>query len=106
MTRRAFISLAGGRYILHAGGGEAQYSHSDWLGTVRSHTYNGSACESTTSLPFGDGQVITNQCYHPSTLHFTGKERDAESGLDDFGARYFGSSLGRFQTPDPLLNSG
>jgi len=37
---------------------------------------------------------------------FTGKERDSESGLDDFGARYFGSSLGRFQTPDPLLNSG
>jgi RHS repeat-associated protein len=31
-----------------------------------------------------------------------GKERDAESGLDNFGARYFGSSLGRFETPDPL----
>jgi RHS repeat-associated protein len=37
---------------------------------------------------------------------FTGKERDAESGLDNFGKRYFGSSLGRFMTPDPLLNSG
>jgi len=33
---------------------------------------------------------------------FTGKERDAESGLDNFGARYFGSSLGRFETADPL----
>ncbi len=32
--------------------------------------------------------------------HFTGKERDAESGLDMFGARYYGSSLGRFMTPD------
>jgi len=31
---------------------------------------------------------------------FTGKERDAESGLDNFGARYNGSSLGRFMTPD------
>src|ERR1700735_5169493 len=31
---------------------------------------------------------------------FTGKERDAESGLDMFGARYYGSSLGRFMTPD------
>jgi RHS repeat-associated protein len=30
----------------------------------------------------------------------TGKERDAESGLDDFGARYFGSSLGRFMSSD------
>jgi RHS repeat-associated protein len=31
---------------------------------------------------------------------FTGKERDPESGLDMFGARYYGSSLGRFMTPD------
>jgi len=31
---------------------------------------------------------------------FTGKERDAESGLDYFGARYDSSSLGRFETPD------
>ena len=31
---------------------------------------------------------------------FTGKERDSESGLDDFGARYDASSLGRFMSPD------
>jgi RHS repeat-associated protein len=31
---------------------------------------------------------------------FTGKERDSESGLDNFGARYHASSLGRFMTPD------
>ena len=31
---------------------------------------------------------------------FTGKERDPESGLDNFGARYHASSLGRFMTPD------
>lgn len=34
------------------------------------------------------------------TYKFTGKERDSESGLDMFGARYYGSSLGRFMTPD------
>jgi RHS repeat-associated protein len=28
----------------------------------------------------------------------TGKERDAESGLDYFGARYYGSSMGRFSS--------
>jgi RHS repeat-associated protein len=33
---------------------------------------------------------------------FTGKERDAESGLDNFEARYFGSSMGRFMSPDPM----
>jgi RHS repeat-associated protein len=31
---------------------------------------------------------------------FTGKERDSESGNDYFGARYYGSSMGRFMSPD------
>jgi RHS repeat-associated protein len=31
---------------------------------------------------------------------YTGKERDAESGNDYFGARYYSSSLGRFMSPD------
>jgi RHS repeat-associated protein len=35
----------------------------------------------------------------PAT-HFTGKQRDAESGLDYFGARYYASSMGRFLSPD------
>jgi RHS repeat-associated protein len=33
----------------------------------------------------------------------TGKERDAESGLDDFGPRYYASTMGRFMSPDPLM---
>ncbi len=33
----------------------------------------------------------------------TGKERDSESGLDYFGARYYGSALGRFTSPDPTV---
>jgi len=37
--------------------------------------------------------------------HFTGKERDTESGLDYFGARYFSSSAGRFLSPDPLIQN-
>ena len=44
----------------------------------------------------------------PGTLYdgrvrcrYTGKERDAESGLDYFGARYYSSSMGRFSSPDP-----
>jgi RHS repeat-associated protein len=32
---------------------------------------------------------------------YTGKERDAESGLDYFGARYYASTMGRFSSPDP-----
>jgi RHS repeat-associated protein len=32
----------------------------------------------------------------------TAKERDSESGLDNFGARYNSSSMGRFMSPDPM----
>jgi RHS repeat-associated protein len=35
-----------------------------------------------------------------SSRNSTGKERDTESGLDYFGARYYGSSMGRFMSPD------
>jgi RHS repeat-associated protein len=77
------------------------YAHSDWLGTERARTnLSGIACETIGSLPFGDGQTITGTCGDISHLHFTGKERDAESNLDQFGARYFASTMGRFMTPD------
>jgi RHS repeat-associated protein len=34
-------------------------------------------------------------------MHFTGEERDQESGNDYFGARYYASTMGRFMSPDP-----
>lgn len=34
-------------------------------------------------------------------MEFTSKERDAESGLDYFGARYMSSAQGRWTSPDP-----
>lgn len=37
-------------------------------------------------------------------LHkITGKERDTETGLDYFGARYYGSTMGRWVSPDDPL---
>ncbi|HYG82366.1 MAG TPA: RHS repeat-associated core domain-containing protein, partial [Pyrinomonadaceae bacterium] len=33
---------------------------------------------------------------------FTEKERDSETGLDYFGARYYASSVGRFTSTDPM----
>lgn len=42
----------------------------------------------------------------PVEIELTGKERDAETGLDYFGARYYSGGQGRFTSPDPLLNSG
>jgi RHS repeat-associated protein len=50
--------------------------------------------------PYGGERIITDS--DANRYKFTGKERDTESGLDNFGKRYFGSSLGRFMTPDLL----
>jgi len=36
---------------------------------------------------------------------FTSKERDAETGIDFFGARYMSSAQGRFSSVDPALES-
>ncbi len=84
--------------------GATYFNHSDWLGTERARTLaaGGSPCETTASLPFGDGQVEIGSCSAASNRHFTGKERDSESVLDNFGARYDASSMGRFMTPDSL----
>jgi RHS repeat-associated protein len=43
--------------------------------------------------------ICATVCF--SQYGFTGKERDQESGLDYFGARYNSSSMGRFMSPDP-----
>ncbi len=51
--------------------------------------------------PFG-GEVLVSGS-GTNTYKFAEKERDAESGLDNFGARYYGSSLGRFMKPDDSL---
>ena len=47
------------------------------------------------------GQELDTQTT-ANNYKFTGKERDAESGLDYFDARYYGSSMGRFTSPDPF----
>jgi RHS repeat-associated protein len=101
-----------GRHVATSGG-DLKFVHTDWLGTTRySVDYHpGTSTNgvftlwpaSCTGLPFGDGLSCTG---YSSSLHFTGQERDSESGLDNFGARYDSSSMGRFMSPDPLLNSG
>jgi RHS repeat-associated protein len=45
----------------------------------------------------GELPFVANDSNH---YKFTGKERDAETGLDYFGARYYSNGLGRFITPD------
>ena len=59
--------------------------------------------------PYGEelpgGAFGRTGCYGTSAstgLLFTGKERDAETGLDYFGARYLSSQQERFTSPDPI----
>ena len=71
-------------------------------GAVSCHDYMPFAVE----IPSGyDGRTSSWGGTDDVNQKFTGKERDAESGLDYFGARYFGSALGRFTSPDPLMAS-
>ncbi len=45
----------------------------------------------------------TNETLSAIPTLFTGKERDAETGLDYFGARYMSSAQGRFTSPDAVI---
>jgi RHS repeat-associated protein len=45
----------------------------------------------------GELQFLNNDSNH---YKFTGKERDSETGLDYFGARYYSNGLGRFISAD------
>lgn len=78
------------------------YHLADWLGTQRLQVSPAGAVEEAwQSLPFGEFAPSNDQVALGVTEHhFTGKERDTESGLDYFGARYYGSTMGRFMSPD------
>ena len=76
------------------------FIHSDWLGTERMRTAaSGLSCETISSNPFGDNVQQSGNC-NVSPDFFTGKPRDTESNLDDFGARYFSSQWGRWMSAD------
>ena len=75
------------------------YHLTDWLGTQRMQTTAaGNQEEICYSYAFGDGLSCTGA--DATEHHFTGKERDTESGNDYFEARYYSSTMGRFLSPD------
>jgi RHS repeat-associated protein len=74
---------------------------SDHLGSHNVITNaSGSSCEQDIDYyPYGG--VEQDYCGTVAQHYkFTGKERDSESNLDNFGARYYGSFMDRFMTPD------
>jgi RHS repeat-associated protein len=73
------------------------YYSSDQIGSTRIMTDgSGNVISANEFYPFGQGPEPTSSNHYL----FTGKERDSESGNDYFGARYYGSSMGRFLSPD------
>jgi RHS repeat-associated protein len=97
-----------------------RYLTADHLGSTRVITdSSGVAQKCYDYYPFGEdiaaGTGGRPGCFgggvYPGTgpdiasAKFTGKERDWETGLDYFGARYMSSAQGRFSSPDPLMGS-
>jgi len=76
------------------------YYVADHLGTARAVLQAGQStpCYDADFYPFGGERIYTDTC--DSAYKFTGKERDSESGLDDFSTRFFSSSMGRFTSVD------
>ena len=81
------------------------FFHPDHLGSASWITdLNGQPVQHLQYKPFG-GDYIDQQ--DPTTdyaerFRFTGKERDAETGFDYFGARYYSSSVGIWLSVDPM----
>lgn len=85
----------------------------DHLGSTRvTMQADGTVLSRQDFLPFGEslgstnGRSSTAFSAEAPRQQFTGKERDAETGMDYFGARYMSAPEVRFTSPDPLLNSG
>jgi RHS repeat-associated protein len=96
-----YIYLNGGLAAIYQSG-TTQFAHADHLGSTRLLTGypTPSILECDDYYPFGES--ISCGATGITTHKFTGKERDSESGLDNFGARYDSSQYGRFMTADPF----
>jgi len=95
-----FIFFDGRRIARRKSTSEVNYYSADHLGTSRVVTNaSGTVLDDSDFYPFGGERVVTSAS--GNTYKFTGKERDAESGLDNFGARYNSPELGRFMSVDP-----
>jgi RHS repeat-associated protein len=96
-----FNLLAGQRVIgRQPNTGDRLYYHRDLLGSTRAVVDSATVVESYDYDPWGllmPGRTLAGG----TKERFTGKERDAETGLDYFGFRYYMPAVGRWTTVDP-----
>src|SRR6185369_15500082 len=100
--------------LLITAGGTIQWLVSDHLGTPRmvvDQTGSLANLKRHDYLPFGEelfapagGRTVATGYASGDGVRqqFTSKERDVETGLDYFSARYFATTQGRFTSPDPF----
>ena len=100
--------------LLVTAGGTIKWLVSDHLGTPRmvvDQTGSLANLKRHDYLPFGEelfvpagGRSAANGYASGDGVRqqFTSKERDVETGLDYFSARYYASAQGRFTSPDPF----
>jgi RHS repeat-associated protein len=99
-----YVFFGGARIARRDGSGNIFYYLADHLGSSRvmaeipAGQTTATLCYDADFYPFGGERAYTNTCQQ--NYKFTGKERDPESGLDNFEARYYGSSIARFTSPD------
>jgi RHS repeat-associated protein len=80
---------------------QVTYYYTDAIGSVRMTTDGaGGSVTRYDYLPFGEPWPSAG----PDVRQFAGKERDSESGLNYFGARYYANQTARFTTVDPVLD--
>jgi RHS repeat-associated protein len=94
-----YIFFGGKRIARRDSSNNVDFYFADHLGTARVLTNaSGTMQDDSDFYPFGGERPYSFNS--GNTYKFTGKERDPESGLDDFDARYYSSSLGRFVSAD------
>jgi RHS repeat-associated protein len=98
-TLNEYVFFGGKRVAMLPAGGNPIYYVEDILGTSRVITQNnGTVCYDADFDPFGGEHPYANTC--PQNYKFEGKERDTETGNDNFGARSYSSRFGRWLSAD------
>jgi RHS repeat-associated protein len=100
-TLNEYIFFGGKRVAMLPAGGNPEYYAEDFLGSSRvTTTNNGTVCYDADFYPYGGERSYTNNCPSANVYKFEGKERDTETGNDDFGARYYSNRFGRWLSAD------
>ncbi len=82
-------------------GGQVYFYHTDPAGTpIAMSDASGNVVWRADYRPFGEIQTESGTA--PNDKLFVGKEKDDETGLYYFGARYMDDRIGRFISPDPV----